>query len=591
MQLARRNYGYPDILALPLRCAPVWTAVLLALTVVSGIAPTLEVMFIAAFLDAAGAALSGAAPVDSVLVPIALVAVAVGWNMLSWHILALTKARITTSARAALRPALLEKRARLAYQSIEDPEAWDMIQRVGDQPEKQMVDALDSLTQLILLAMRVVGIMALLVVNVWWAALAILALVVPMTALALKSGKASYQADKDNTKIKRKCDYLSQVLTGRDAAHERAMFGYGDDLNETYKDEFLGAYRHAFRIKGKWFMRRGVSGLIFALMSIGIVAILLPAALSGALSFGLFMSLSGSMSGLANQIGWTLGWCVDGLAKRREALRDLGAFLALGEEPGALDAPDKPLAFEKLELRDVRFAYPGAGREILSGLTMTIERGRHYAFVGVNGAGKTTITKLLTGLYGGYEGEILLNGKDLRSYSQAQLKACFSLVYQDFSKYNISVKDNIAFSMPEREKCAADALATVGLSAAVDALPGKIDTPLGKVEGEGQDLSGGEWQRLAMARAVVNPAPVRILDEPTAALDPISESRVYEEFETVSRGKTTVFISHRLGSTALADTIYVLGEGRVLEQGSHKDLMKLDGIYAQMYASQRSWYE
>ena len=170
-----------------------------------------------------------------------------------------------------------------------------------------------------------------------------------------------------------------------------------------------------------------------------------------------------------------------------------------------------------------------------------------------------------------------------------------SIVNQDFAKYYITVRDNIALGDVNHIESDSDwrvnrAIDQVGLAAAVEKLPQGIHTPLGKIKADGQDVSGGEWQRIAMARAIANPAPLRILDEPTAALDPVSESELYQEFERISRGKTTIFISHRLGSTKLADEIFVIDEGRVLEQGTHQELIALNGEYARMYESQRSWY-
>ena len=265
---------------------------------------------------------------------------------------------------------------------------------------------------------------------------------------------------------------------------------------------------------------------------------------------------------------------------------------------GANDKPvSPPPVFKFLEFKGVRFKYPGTDNYILKGISFKMESGRHYAFVGLNGAGKTTITKLLTGLYDEFEGDILINDKNISEYGQGELKSFFSVVYQDFARYHITMKDNIrigginAMESEDEAERIKQAVERVGLQETVKKLPDGIDTPLGKIKGGGMDVSGGEWQRIAMARAVMNPAPVRILDEPTAALDPISESRLYEEYEQISRDKTTIFISHRLGSTKLADEILVIGDGHIIENGTHDELMDLDGVYTQMYESQRSWYQ
>jgi len=222
-----------------------------------------------------------------------------------------------------------------------------------------------------------------------------------------------------------------------------------------------------------------------------------------------------------------------------------------------------------------------------------LEAGKHYAFVGKNGAGKTTITKLLTGLYTEYEGEILINGKELREYPVSTVKALFSVVYQDFAKYYIPLKDNIKLgdvSGKNTEEKIPDILTKGGLEELVSELKDGIDTPLGKILENGQDISGGQWQRIALARSLISRAPVKMLDEPTAALDPISESRVYGEFENLMKGKTTVFISHRLGSTKLADEILVIDDGMIIERGTHDELMDDEGQYAQMFEAQRGWY-
>jgi len=246
------------------------------------------------------------------------------------------------------------------------------------------------------------------------------------------------------------------------------------------------------------------------------------------------------------------------------------------------------MSFKTIEFRNVSFKYPGTDKLILDDISFIIENGRHYSLVGVNGAGKTTIIKLLTGLYTNYEGAILVDGRSISDLTQSEIKGLSSVVYQDFAKYYISLYDNIAIAGDGVE----NAIELVGLSGAVEKLKDGVNTPLGKIYENGVDLSGGEWQRVAMARSVVNNAPLKILDEPTAALDPVSESAVYNNFERISKGGTTLFISHRLGSTKLADIIFVLSDGKIVERGSHSDLISLEnGVYAEMFNAQAEWYK
>lgn len=251
--------------------------------------------------------------------------------------------------------------------------------------------------------------------------------------------------------------------------------------------------------------------------------------------------------------------------------------------------------FETLEFVNVSFKYPNTQKYILQNMSFKIESGKHYAFVGLNGAGKTTITKLITGLYDDFEGAILINGKSIREYTQVQIKSMCAVAYQDFAKYSISMKENIAIGdinrFDDNEANLSKAIKALELESLVEKLPQGLDTYLGKIKKSGVDLSGGQWQRIALARFMINRGPLRILDEPTAALDPVSESRLYEKFEQLCRGQTTIFISHRLSSIMLADEIFVLDQGRVVERGAHAELMSNHELYAQLYDSQRCWYQ
>jgi ATP-binding cassette subfamily B protein len=259
---------------------------------------------------------------------------------------------------------------------------------------------------------------------------------------------------------------------------------------------------------------------------------------------------------------------------------------------------------EVLEFCHVTFRYPGADADILKDFSMKLENGRHYAVVGENGAGKTTLVKLLTGLYREYEGEILYNGMEMRTFSREEWFRIFSCVFQDFARYYLSVEENICLGMggmdfeehedsQRKEKRIArmeGAAKQMDIHESISGLKHGYETRLGKLDEDSVDLSGGQWQRVAMARALMNDAPLLLLDEPTAALDPISESRLYEEFGEISKNRTTIFISHRLGSIKLSDHIFLLKDGCVKEQGSHEELMALHGIYANMYETQQSWY-
>ncbi len=595
MKLQSRNYTLADLIRLPYQASRLPILFLLANNLVVGLVPSLQVLAVGGFIDHALAVVKTGTAISTVVPWILAVVglVAYSWIAGQMNRFAITRAQI--GLYAGLRSAMIDKRARLMYRHIENPDTWDLIKRVSDKPEEKIGnDGLNNLFGLAVTILTVVGLLAILFSRVWWAALVIVGFSIPLMWLSIKAGKAGYDAEKETSRIKRKTDYLSTVLKDRENVEERSIFSYTDPLNDTWFSAFEKARKIELKVNAKWFIRMKTGGLIAVVIALLIAAVLLTPAINGKLSLGLYFALINAVFGLVNHFSWSLIYQMKQLSKCREFMKDLTAFAALEETPDATVTPDTPPpGFSFLEFREVSFTYPGTDQKVLDRLSFTMDAGQHYALVGINGAGKTTITKLLTGLYPEYEGEILVNGCELRSYTEAGRKALFSVVFQDFARYFIPLRDNIAVGGAHRleDSRLFEAIETVGLESAIQGLPKGWDTPLGKIRKDGQDLSGGEWQRIAMARAMVNPAPLRILDEPTAALDPISESRVYTEFERMSQGKTTIFISHRLGSTALADRILVIDGGRVTEQGTHGELMTQAGLYARMYESQRSWYQ
>jgi len=436
--------------------------------------------------------------------------------------------------------------------------------------------------------------------QVWWIAVTMFLATIPLVWIAAIAGRKSYDAEKETTKIERRFKYLSDVLMNREAVEERSVYGYSEYLNSDYVDKFEFSRKFRVKVTRNYYLKSKVSGIVVSLYSVAAMLALLPNVLNEYMDFGMFVGLMGGVFYITNEFSWGIHEMIEGLTGNRAYLDDLTEFMALDDQPNSNALPSRTMSFKTIEFKGVSFKYPDTEKLILNNISFMIESGKHYSFVGVNGAGKTTITKLITGLYNNYSGEINVDGRSLRSFSQAELKGLSSVVYQDFARYFISVYENVATSFladnvktnDELREETKRVIELVGLGEAVDLLPNGIDTPLGKILANGVDLSGGQWQRLAMARCVMSNAPLKILDEPTAALDPISESTVYKNFEQISKGGTTIFISHRLGSTKLADVIYVLDDGRIVEEGTHVELMAIkDGVYREMFNSQANWYQ
>ena len=597
MVIENKKYNVVDIVRLPLKCSPLYGILIAVSKILDGIVPSLLILATAKFIDISISVTSSNGDLKKVFPSMFAVVALVGYSWISGKLIKFVEVKLEIKLREKLRVGMVEKRARLSYKYIENSESWDLISRVCKEPESKLSKAYSNFLALISMIIKVAGLLIILIAQVWWAALIILAVSVPLFMLSIKSGKATYEADKETSKYKRKYEYLKEVLTGRESVDERTLFGFSNSINKKWWEQYEISRKIILKTEAKWFIKMKAGAIITSFISIFIIIVLIKPVTSGLITVGMFISLVSAVTSLIQMLSWQLSYLVSELTKNIEYLKDLTNFSSLKEEEGATDNPlETSVKFKSLEFKNVRFKYPETENYILDGMSFVIEHGKHYAFVGTNGAGKTTITKLITGLYNEYEGDILIDGKNIKEYSQSYLKALCSVVYQDFAKYFISFKDNISIGRINGVKnegndvLIQDAISTMSLNDVIETLPQGIDTPLGKIKSKGVDVSGGQWQRIAMARAIINPSPLRILDEPTAALDPISESNIYEKFEEISRGGTTIFISHRLGSTKLADEIFVLGNGQVLEKGSHNELINKNGIYTEMYESQKGWY-
>lgn len=590
--LQKRTYRGWDLFFLMWRVSPLYAAVALVSRLLGASCATLTIYATAGFINAALAVVAGTRQLGAIMLPIGgLLGVMLYQTLVSIVFMRYINARKKIYFRKTLRPMILRHVSSLAYWHIENQDTADLISRVAPKFDTEVVACYDAVLNLAGQALSALGVVVTVMTRAWWAGLIIIASAAPLMYIAKKAGERSYEAQRETSKIHRRTAYLSGVLTSRDAVEERTVYGYTDALNSIFFERFHAARKIQQWVDFKNFLKMKAGGVLGSVIAVATILTMLPAVLDGRIDFGMFIALMGGIIDLARSMAWGVNSQIQEIAAKREYLRDLTAFMALDTVGDATVLPAPGMDFERIVFENVSFTYPGTKKPVLDNVNFVIEKGRHYAFVGVNGAGKTTITKLLTGLYSNYTGQILVDGRSLRDFSQAELKGLSAVVYQDFARYSFSLYDNIAIGAPDADEAAVlEAVELIGLTETADKLPCGIHTPLGKVYTDGADISGGEWQRVAMARSLVNNAPLRILDEPTAALDPVGESRVYTQFEQITRGKTTIFISHRLGSTKLADVIYVLGEGRIAEQGSHSQLMAQGGLYAEMFNAQANWY-
>ncbi len=581
------KFGYLRALRLCFVAAPKETLLKGFLELTTGALTPILVLVVASFLDRAIAFAGGSGAIAPLIRDIVWMALGYAYAQVGQVLVRLTDESLACVLREKLRPELVRKEARIPYVLLEDPATLDLAANVRENAETRLRATLDDAIRIIRLAIQVIGTLSLLIARLWWM-LPLYVLAAAFTGLvARRGGQVIYQMEVISIPLTRMLYYLSGVLTGRETAAERTLFGYTDHVNATFSAVHL---KRSNMVTKELAIEEGVINISFLLLNLLTLAAvfgLLAPLRAGNLTHGLYVSLIGAMIGLNRLIAGSFAALTRDIAAQRAFFKDYERFLALPEEAeGADDLPDE--AFVRLEIRNLRFRYAPNLPYVLDGVNLTIERGMSCSLIGRNGAGKSTLTKILLGLYRSFEGEILINGKDIASYSARRLRGMFSVVYQDFARYPVTFRENIALDF---EGDFARAVRLAGLEDVVAKLPLGADTPLGKLGEDGVDLSGGEWQKMAIARALYADGSFLILDEPTASLSPTMEDRLYRRFLALAAGKTSLLISHRLGSTKLSDVLFVLDGGKIKETGSHATLMAAGGLYAEMFVEQRSWYD
>ena len=595
---------------------PFHTGYLLLVTVINAFLPTVQTLAIAEFVNRVEGTFGGA--MGEVLVPLLILLGIVIFKQMIPSVTNLIDTSAQNRLKIVLRNRFLKKQAALQYRYIEDNESCALIYRVCGDAEHRFWSGYRTVCSGIELVVKCAALMSIVMGASVLSGAAILTVSVPLFYLAYRTGKQNYVLQKDAVETKRRTDYLATILSDRDHAKERTMFGYSREIEKEYDRLSDYANQREAAIEKKRYANMKSGSLTMVMLAVIIMLLLLPALGSGKLSNGLYVGLATSVLNLVQGMSWNLSGIMQGIADLNAYLHDVEMFLGMEEKADADAEPLKIPGFqvETIEFRKVSFRYPGRSKYVLKDCSFVLQGNKCYAVVGKNGAGKSTLTKLLTGLYEDYEGEILINGKDLREYRYGELKWMFSVVFQDFARYALSFEENILVGNVNdngehsHRKFLEQIIDKLELKSCVQELPCGLDTQLGKLDKDGVDLSGGQWQKLAIARLLYSEAPVNILDEPTAALDPKGEAKVYEMFWQVTMGnghsmenrhpmedsrsmeKFTILVTHRLGAARMADEILVLDQGRIIEQGAHEALIQSEnGLYKEMFDSQRCWYE
>jgi ATP-binding cassette subfamily B protein len=487
----------------------------------------------------------------------------------------------------------MDHASQLDLQTYEDPVYYDRLERARVQATDRlvMIQAIGRLYQLL------IGTASLSAAILWyspWLLFILVACILPAFLGESHFAFLNYAKNFRQTPVKRQLDYLRQVGGSKEAAKELKLFG----LSRFFTDRFTTLSNQILDENLALSRSRLIAGSFLSILSTGgyyaSYAWVIWQTVQGKLRYDDMIFLTSNILNASNNISQIFS-TLSSIADQALFLTDLIAFYEMKpsvvSKPNALPAP-RPIK-EGFEFRNVSFQYPGSDRVILKNLNFRLEPGERIALIGQNGQGKTTIVKLMARLYDPTGGQVLLDGIDLREYNIEDLCKEIGVIFQDFMRYEMTARENIGVGRIEflddldRIKLAAEKSLADGVIARLN---GKYEQMLGRRFEGGVDLSGGEWQKLALGRAYLRDAQVLILDEPTAALDARAEYEVFERFNELTQTKMALFISHRFSTVRMAERIIVLENGAIVEEGNHDRLMALNGRYADMFELQASSY-
>ncbi len=497
-----------------------------------------------------------------------------------------------------VRVQIMEKAKELDLASFDSPEFYEKLENANREAGMRPISVMQATFQVVSHTISLVSYIIILAMapGLWWTAPLMILLALPTALVNFSYKHKTFLYMRRRSKDRRQMTYYSDLMVNKDMVKEIRMYDLADSFKEQYNNVFVRYYAGLRSLILKESIWQISLTLISSVVNCVFFALIAMKVFDGTIRIGDYSYFTGALTSISSTVSSLIAVSAT-VYEGTLFIDNLISFMK--EKPTVVPLTETPLPVNMgkphtIEFKNVSFSYPGSDRLVLKNINLKFRPGETVVLVGLNGAGKTTFIKLLTRLYDPTEGQILLDGKDLREYDTAELYRMFGIIFQDFGKYAVSVSDNIHFGDIHREKIEEEIRAAAASSDAADFishLPAGYDTALMRYfEPDGIELSIGQWQKLAIARAFYSTSDILILDEPTASLDPLAEQEIFNQFDRLREDKTTIFVSHRLSSATVASKIVVLEYGELVEEGTHRELMEKRGRYYTLFTTQAQRY-
>ncbi|MGF1479505.1 MAG: ABC transporter ATP-binding protein [Cyanophyceae cyanobacterium] len=570
-----------------------WTLVRLVLLVLQGTLPVAALYLTKLIVDVVAASLTADQENFRQVGFLLLLAVVVNLLLSVCSSLSeLVNAAQTERVTDYLETVLHAKSIEVDLEYYENPQYYDTLQRAQQEAPYRPTLILNHLVQVAQNSVALATMLGLLLSLYWGVAVVLFGAALPALSVRLKFAKTMYRVQRQWTSQQRQANYLSRILTGEAWAKEIRLFDLGSHFSQRCRRLRRQAYEERLVVLSKRAILTAVAQGFSTLLVFAVYVYVVFQTLSGVFQLGdLVLYYQVFQRGQTTLEGLLRG--VSGLYEDNLFLTNLTEFLRLQPkvaEPAHPPPVPQPMT-KGIVFEQVSFRYPRSTRQAINHVDMVIRPGEVVALVGENGSGKTTLVKLLCRLYEPTGGRIMLDGVDLRAFETKALRRQISVIFQDFVKYSLTARDNIGVgNLDATESDIVIAARRAGADDMITKLPHGYHTMLGTQFAAGEELSIGQWQKVALARAFLRDSQIVILDEPTSAMDPRAEAEVFDKFRQLLRNQAAVLISHRLSTVKMADTIYVMDRGKIVESGTHNQLMSLNRLYARLFTAQAQHY-